>query len=60
MPGFENLDQAIQPGEALAQILPDQVEFSDQWTDEVALGILLADIDSGIGFEQAKNFATRM
>jgi len=60
MPGFENLPEAIQPGEALAQILPSQVEFSDPWTDEVALGILLADIDSGIGFEQAKNFVTRM
>src|SRR6185437_5615044 len=60
MPGFENLEEAIQPGEALAQILPSQVEFSDPWTDEVALGILLADINSGIGFEQAKNFVTRM
>src|SRR5579859_2995112 len=60
MSGFEALDQAIQTGEALAPILPAEAEFKDPWADEVALGIVLADIDSGIGYEQAKNFVTRM
>src|SRR6185312_12681090 len=58
--GFETLEQAIPSGEAQADILPAQVEFQDPWADEVALGIVLADINSGISFEQAKNFVTRM
>lgn len=60
MSGFETLEQATPTGEALAQILPAQVEFQDPWADEVALGIVLADIDAGISYEQAKNFVTRM
>lgn len=60
MSGLETLEQAIPAGEALAQILPEQVEFQDPWADEVALGIALADIDAGISYEQAKNFVTRM
>src|SRR6185437_5248076 len=60
MPGFETLDQAISQGEAQAPILPAEVEFQDPWADEVALGIVLADIDSGIAYDQAKNFVTRM
>lgn len=60
MAGFENLEQAIQTGEAQAPILPEEVQFQDPWADEIALGIVLADVDSGIAFEQAKNFVTRM
>lgn len=58
--GFETLEQAIQPGEAQAPVTAEQAEFTDPWADEVALGIVLADIDAGIAYEQAKNFVTRM
>lgn len=62
MPGFENLEQATPQGLAQAPILADEVRFPDEeeWSDEVALGIVLADIDAGIAFEQAKNFITTM
>lgn len=60
MPGFENLDQAMAVQSARDQILPEEVEFKDPWDDETALGIVLADVDSGIAYEQAKNFVTRM
>lgn len=58
--GFETLEQAIQSGEAQAPVTAAQTEFVDTWADEVALGIVLADIDAGISYEQAKNFVTRM
>lgn len=60
MSGFENLEQAIQPVEAQSPLLPEQTEFVDPWADEVALGIVVADINAGISYEQAKNFVTRM
>jgi hypothetical protein len=60
MAGFEVLEQAIQLNDAQQPLTPKQVEFSDPWSDEVALGIVIADIDAGIAFEQAKNFTTRM
>ena len=41
-------------------LTPAEVEFQDPWSDKTALGIVLADIDAGIAFEQAKNFVTRM
>src|SRR5260221_191824 len=60
MAGFEVLEQSIPLGTAQAPILPEEAKFDDPWDDATALGILIADIDSGIGFEQAKNFVTRM
>lgn len=60
MSGFESLQQAISPGEAHEPILPESVEFQDPWDDKTALGIVLADVNSGIAYEQAKNFVTRM
>src|SRR5258708_10695338 len=60
MAGFEVLEQSIPLGTAQAPILPKEVEFEGPWKDETALGILIADIDSGIAFEQAKNFVTRI
>lgn len=60
MPGFEVLEQSIPAGTAQQPITPGQTEFVDPWADPVALGIVLADIDSGIAYEQAKNFVTRM
>lgn len=60
MGGFEVLEQAIPTGTAQEPIQPGQVEFQDPWEDKIALGIVLADIDSGIAYEQAKNFVTRM
>jgi hypothetical protein len=61
MPGFDALPQAIPPGKAYAPILPEDVRHeSDPWDDATALGILIADVDSGLAFNQAKNFTVRM
>lgn len=60
MPGFEALPQAVDIGEATAPIQPDQVEFTDPWDDTTALGIVIADADSAISYEQSKNFVTNM
>lgn len=62
MPGFETLPQAVPQGLAQQPILPDDVRFADEgdWSDETALGIVLADVDGGIAYEQAKNFITTM
>ena len=60
MAGFEALPQAIQPHLADEAILPEQVEFEDSWSDEVALGIVRADVNAGITYEQAKNFIVNM
>lgn len=62
MGGFEALPQATSLGEAYAPILPDETRFVDEseWDDATALGIVLADIDAGIAYEQAKNLITNM
>jgi len=61
MPGFEYLDQAADLGKALAPLLPEEVKTEDElWSDDVALGIVIADVDAGIAYEQAKNFTTNM
>ena len=62
MGGFENLPQATPIGEALAPLTPEETKFIDQddWDDATAMGIVLADIDLGIGYEQAKNMITTM
>jgi hypothetical protein len=60
MAGLESLDKAVQLGEALAPVLPEETQFEDTWSDEVALGIVLADIDSAVAYEQAKNFITNL
>jgi hypothetical protein len=62
MPGFETLEQATPLGLAEAPIFPEDVRFADEgdWSDETALGIVLADIDSGIAYEAAKNWITQM
>lgn len=60
MAGFEALEQAIPLGTAEAPITPEEVKFTDQWADDVALGIVVNDITSGISYEQAKNFVTNM
>jgi hypothetical protein len=60
MPGFEVLQQAISASAAQAPILPEEAKFDAGWDDATALGIVIADVDSGIAFEQAKNFSTRM
>lgn len=58
MPGFEQLKQAVDMGSALAPLMVDDVEFVDSWADDTALGIVVADIDSALQYEQAKNFVT--
>ena len=60
MSGFVDLSQAIHLGTAEAPILPEETQFEGEWSDEVALGIVVADITSGISFEQAKNFVTNL
>src|SRR5271166_1986792 len=58
MAGFENLKQAIPLGTAYAPLDAKDVEIKDPWRDEVALGIVIADIDAAIAYEQAKAFVT--
>lgn len=60
MAGLETLPQAISENEAQQPITKEEVQFTDPWDDTTALGIVLADIDAGIAFEQAKNFITRI
>jgi hypothetical protein len=60
MPGFDSLEQAVNLSTAEAPITPEEVEVKETWSDEVALGIVVNDITSGIQFEQAKNFVTNM
>jgi hypothetical protein len=61
MPGFETLDTAVDLGRALAPVLPDEVKLEDElWSDETALGIVLADVDAGIAFDQARNFVSNL
>jgi hypothetical protein len=60
MAGLETLPQAISEQEAQQPVTAEETQFSDPWDDTIALGIVLADIDAGIAFEQAKNFVTRM
>lgn len=58
MPGFEQLEQAIPLGTAMAPLMESDVEFVDPWRDEVALGIVIADVDAALAYEQAKAFVT--
>lgn len=58
MPGFESLPNAIDLGAALAPLTPEDVRFEGEWSDEVALGIVKADIDAALAYEQAKAFVT--
>lgn len=58
MAGFETLEQAINLDAALQPILPEKVEFVDPWTDETALGIVLADVNAAVAYEQSKSFTT--
>jgi hypothetical protein len=60
MAGLETLPQTIPMGAAQEPVTPAEAQFVDPWDDKTALGIVLADIDAGIAFEQAKNFVTRM
>jgi hypothetical protein len=61
MPGFEYLDTAVDAGKALSPLTTADVMTEDNlWSDDVALGIVIADVDSGIAFEQAKNFVTNL
>jgi hypothetical protein len=61
MPGFEHLDSAVDLGKALAPITPEEVKTEDElWSDDVALGIVLSDVDSGVAFENYKNHVINM
>src|SRR6478609_8837159 len=60
MSGFEDLKGAVDLGAALAPITPEEVSFDEGWDDETALGIVVADVDGAIAYEQAKNFLTNM
>src|SRR5580704_13269269 len=55
MSGFDQLEAAISESEALAPITPDEVRTDDQqWSDEVALGIVLEDTQSSLAYLQSK------
>lgn len=59
MPGFETLKQAVDLNAALAPLTPEQVKFdADPWADDVALGIVVADVNAALAYEQAKSFVT--
>ncbi len=58
MPGFETLKQAVPLGAAYSPVLAEDVEIKDPWRDEVALGIVIADVDAALAYEQAKAFVT--
>jgi hypothetical protein len=58
MAGLESLKQAVNLGTALAPMTPEETKFTGEWSDEVALGIVKADIDAAISYEQAKSFVT--
>ena len=60
MPGFDSLKQAIPLGTALAPMTPEETKFDGEWSDEVALGIVKADIDAALAYDQAKNFVTSL
>ncbi len=60
MPGFETLKSAVDLNAALAPIQSDEVQFEGEWSDETALGIVVADVNAAIAYEQAKSFTTSL
>ena len=56
MPGLEILKNAIPEGQAAAPLLEKDVKVDGVWADDVALGIVLADINAALSYEQAKSF----
>lgn len=53
--GFSGLPQAIDPGIALAPLIPSDVKPAGQdWSDEVALGIVLSDTQESIDYLNSK------
>lgn len=58
MPGFESLPQAVDLSAALAPVTPEETKFEGEWSDEVAVGIVVADVAAAIAYEQAKSFVT--
>lgn len=61
MSGFEALEQAIDPGVALAPMQPEDVAFYDEaLEDEHALGLVLNDVNSAEAYLQSKGFIAAM
>lgn len=61
MSGFEQLEQAIDPGVALNPIQPDEVAFYDEdLEDEKALGLVLNDVTTAEAYLQSKSLITAM
>src|SRR5579859_5968488 len=58
MPGLETLKTAINADAMQQPLTPEEVEFEGLWTDEVAVGIVVADVTAAIAYEQAKSFTT--
>ena len=53
--GFATLEEAIDPGAAQRPVTREEVRSTDeQWDDETALGIVLADISETIAYYQSK------
>jgi hypothetical protein len=60
MGGFNTLPNAVNQNATLAPILASQTAFCNEaWSDETALGIVLADVDAGLSFEMSKNISTQ-
>lgn len=58
MPGFETLKQAVNADAMQQPLTPEEVEFEGEWSDEVAVGIVVQDVVNAIAYEQAKSFTT--
>lgn len=58
MAGFETLEQAVDLSKALAPLTAEETTFEGEWSDEVALGIVNADVNAALAYEQAKSFTT--
>ena len=60
MPGFETLKTAINADAMQQPLTPEEVKFEGEWADDVAVGIVVADVTSAIAYEQAKSFTTSL
>src|SRR5579872_834960 len=60
MPGFETLKTAINADAVQQPLTPEEVKFEGIWPDDTAVGIVVADVNSAIAYEQAKSFTTSL
>lgn len=58
MGSFNYLPHAVPEGQSNTPLTESEVKVDGLWTDAVALGIVLADVNAGLSYEQAKSFIT--